>query len=73
MQGLQFKDQSIPELAGSDGDQGVPSKREYSDVSWGASEGLSSVLELVVRFFPYTSLNTLLFGYLSWKTMTTKL
>jgi hypothetical protein len=55
----------IPELAGSDGDHGVPSKREYSDVSWEATEGFSSALELVVRFFPYTSLNILLFGYLS--------
>lgn len=65
MQDLQFKDLSIPELAGSDGDHGVPSKREYSDVSWGATGGFSSAVELVVRFFPYTSLNTLLFGYLS--------
>lgn len=26
-------------------------KREYSDVSWEATEGFSSALELVVRFF----------------------
>lgn len=57
----------LPELAGRDGDHGVPSKREYSEVSWWATEGVTSVFVLVFMFFPYTSLNMLLFGYLSCK------